>query len=143
MVGFIESDGGRFDAGFSRTAPGDCATRAIALVSGKPYRLVWNDLTSLLQHRIHRFTPCMGYENADYGIFTEEPWFNDYLQDSGFRFWSGSHIGLRVERWAIPMGRYLLRQAGHMSTCINGNVVDAWDCRDNPIYQIWQWRPSA
>ena len=48
---FKYSDGGRAAAGYKGTA-GDCATRAIALATGKPYQEVYDALFALArEHR--------------------------------------------------------------------------------------------
>lgn len=43
---YVETDGGRAAAGFTGTT-GDCATRAITLASGLPYRDVYDRINAL------------------------------------------------------------------------------------------------
>ena len=37
MIGYVYGDGGRWEAGFKGSA-GDCVTRALAILTGRPYR---------------------------------------------------------------------------------------------------------
>ena len=37
-----------------------------------------------------------------------------------------------------PVGRYLITTSGHITTCINGYIIDTWDCTNKKIQYIWK-----
>ena len=37
-----------------------------------------------------------------------------------------------------PIGRYLITTPGHITTCIDGYIIDTWDCTDKKIEYIWK-----
>ena len=47
MIKFKYNDGGRANAGYKGTC-GDCAVRAIAIASGKPYKEVYTELNKIV-----------------------------------------------------------------------------------------------
>ena len=46
---FVYNDGGRAASGYKGNKTGDCVTRAIAIATGLPYGLVYNDLNAMGQ----------------------------------------------------------------------------------------------
>lgn len=48
MLNYVKDDGGRADAGYKGEA-GDCVTRALAIVSGEPYRELYRELARAQQ----------------------------------------------------------------------------------------------
>ena len=46
------------------------------------------------------------------------------------------YIGEFAENHLI--GKYLITTPGHITTCINGYVIDTWDCTDKKIEYIWK-----
>lgn len=39
-----------------------------------------------------------------------------------------------------PTGSYILRMAGHLSSCVDGVILDTWDCRDKCVYNAYKVR---
>lgn len=37
-----------------------------------------------------------------------------------------------------PKGKFLLRMAGHLSCCVDGNLIDSWDCSEKCVYNAYQ-----
>lgn len=37
-----------------------------------------------------------------------------------------------------PIGRYLITTNGHITSCINGFIIDTWDCTNSKIEHIWK-----
>ena len=37
-----------------------------------------------------------------------------------------------------PVGKYLITTNGHITACINGYIIDTWDCTDKKIEYIWK-----
>ena len=115
---YIETDGGRQDAGF-RGRGGDCVTRAIAIATGLSYRIVRKELTDLTKEMTgglnrsaangvspaitHAFLTSLGWEV----VITK----GSYLKD-------------------IPTtGNLIACMPRHKAAVIDGNVHDRWDCR--------------
>lgn len=39
---------------------------------------------------------------------------------------------------AYPKGKYVLRMAKHLSSCVDGVIYDTWDCREKCVYNAWE-----
>jgi len=37
-----------------------------------------------------------------------------------------------------PKGSYILKMAGHITTCIDGVIYDTWDCTYRSVYTAWE-----
>ena len=37
-----------------------------------------------------------------------------------------------------PIGKYLITTKGHITACIDGYVVDTWNCTDKKIEHVWK-----
>ena len=37
-----------------------------------------------------------------------------------------------------PIGKYLITTLGHITTCVDGYVIDTWDCTNKKIEYIWK-----
>ena len=37
-----------------------------------------------------------------------------------------------------PKGTYILKMAGHVSACIDGVILDTWDCSYRSVYTAWE-----
>jgi hypothetical protein len=37
-----------------------------------------------------------------------------------------------------PKGTYILKMAGHITACIDGVVLDTWDCSCRLVYTAWE-----
>ena len=37
-----------------------------------------------------------------------------------------------------PEGTYILKMAGHMTVCIDGVILDNWDCTYRSVYTAWE-----
>ena len=62
----VYTDGGRKAAGFSDYAKGDCVCRSVAIVSGRPYREVFDRLAIDVQQGLPGF--CPGTSGAQAGL---------------------------------------------------------------------------
>ncbi len=125
-------DGGRADAGFTGVAPGDCVTRAIALVTGEAYRAVYDQINrtagkavartgvpnkvtrSVIAHYGGLWTPLMGI---------------------------GTGCTMRLAAGEFPAtGRYIAKVSKHVCAVIDGVVVDTHDpTREGTrcVYGFW------
>ncbi|MEC9485485.1 MAG: hypothetical protein UMR38_06380 [Candidatus Izemoplasma sp.] len=37
-----------------------------------------------------------------------------------------------------PKGNYILKMAGHVVACVDGTLIDTWDCSDQSVYTAWE-----
>jgi len=37
-----------------------------------------------------------------------------------------------------PKGTYILKMAGHITACVDGVILDTWDCSYRSIYTAWE-----
>lgn len=106
------------------TKTDDCVTRAISLASGMPYPIVRKKLmyTSKLFDCPRLIVPC--YQHLIEDVLGGIP---VYCRD------------MTIEEFADenPIGVYIVRINGHVSTVINDTIYDIWDCRDQICDKCW------
>lgn len=37
-----------------------------------------------------------------------------------------------------PQGTYVLKMAGHVTACVDGVILDTWDCSYRSVYTAWE-----
>jgi hypothetical protein len=133
------TDGGRATAGFKGEA-GDCVTRAIAIVSGKPYREVYDALHAALDdyastHRdktAKRIQRGGGRRGTTPRNGVSRKVYERYLASLGWRWvpvmkiGSGCTMHLRADE--LPPGRIIVRVSRHVCAVVNGVIHDTHDC---------------
>lgn len=120
------SDGGRAAAGF-RGATGDCVTRAISIVTGIPYREVYDALNELAAQE----RPWRGRKRSSSrkGVFRRT--YRRYLAALGWqwvptmRIGSGCTVHLRADE--LPKGRLIVKVSHHLVAVIDGVIYDTHD----------------
>ena len=122
-------DGGRSAAGYKGKAPGDCVTRAIAIATGQPYRVVFDALAALAEterrskRRRSRSDPRRGVHRVTYEA---------YLKALGWVFvptmqiGSGVLVHLRIGEFPAR-GRYVVRLSRHLAAVVDGVIRDRTD----------------
>jgi len=145
----IINDGGRAAAGF-KGRTGDCVTRAIAIVTGRPYaeiydRLAQGNATQRVTKHSRRHTATRGVRTASHGIWTKRKWFNDYMTELGFEWTptmsigSGCKVHLRADE--LPAGRLVVNVTHHSVAVIDGVIHDTYDCSRGGtrcVYGYWR-----
>lgn len=139
---FQYNDGGRAAAGFTGSAS-DCVTRAIAIITERPYAEVYVEINNAA----HREKPRRGSigkkSSARNGVFKKTT--KDYLASLGFVWTPTMHIGsgctvhLRADE--LPNGRILVAVSRHIVAVIDGVIHDTHDCtRDGMrcVYGYWR-----
>jgi hypothetical protein len=129
---FEYDDGGREAAGFKGTT-GDCATRAIAIATGRPYREVYDSINAI--GKAHR-------SNARKGVYRET--MDAYFAGIGWRWVPTMKVGagctthLRADE--LPSGPIVARCSRHYVAVIDGVVRDTFDSSRNGtrcVYGYW------
>jgi hypothetical protein len=123
---FVYNDGGRAAAGF-KGETGDCACRAIAIATGKPYREVHdglNALCALLGEPLNTLWIVQGRQrqraSAEIGI--PPPITHLYLGQLGW-CWTSTNAA-RLHRCDLPSGRLVVKLTQHLVALIDNVVHD-------------------
>lgn len=133
---FQYDDGGRGAAGFKGDT-GDCVTRSIAIVTGKPYKEVYDDLNILSDNK------KLGWKKVKtaYGTLYKKisssrtgvlrPVYDKYLKSLGYDWVATMLIGqgckIHVRADELPTGRLILRCSKHLTAMVDGIVYDTDD----------------
>lgn len=111
----------------------DCVKRAICLAEGRDYRDVKNELNRLKRE--------IGAEK-----FNSNNNWKTYMDRKGYNKISFPAVAgesrMNGHKFAEthPTGSYILRVAGHLSSCVDGVILDTWDCRDKCVYNAYKVR---
>ena len=124
MKTFIYDDGGRKNAGYKGHTK-DCVTRSIAIVTGKPYKEVYDSLNKLSEsERLGKRKKTKS--NPRKGVFRIT--YDKYLKSLGYewvatmKIGSGCKIHLKSEE--LPKGKLIVRVSKHMTAVIDGIIHD-------------------
>jgi hypothetical protein len=133
-IKFTYNDGGRKEAGYKGKA-GDCVTRSIAIVTGLPYKKVYNDLRLANIDYMNKRRTKVARKLQKSGTSVRDGAYNDvyrpYLKSLGYEFvptmsiGSGCRVHLRTEE--LPKGRIIARLSRHLCAVIDGVVHDTYD----------------
>ena len=128
MENFNFNDGGRKEAGFKGDT-GDCVCRAIAIVTGKSYKEVYDTLNVLAK------TERIGIRkirksNSRTGTYRTT--YDKYLKSLGYEWIPTMGIGtgckIHLCENELPKGKVIVRVSRHMVAVIDGVVNDTHDC---------------
>ena len=138
-------DGGREDAGYTGSA-GDCVTRAIAIVTGRPYSDVYGELFAAQREfgkgRSRAAARAAKYPSPRNGVYKLV--YQKWLDEAGL-VWtptmsigSGCQVHLRPDE--LPSGRIIVRLSKHFAAVIDGVLHDTYDCSRGGtrcVYGYW------
>lgn len=125
QIPFKYNDGGRSAAGFKGDA-NDCVTRAVAIVTGKPYRAVYNEINAMgAKERGKNKTKS----SARTGVSKRTT--RRYLASLGF-IWTptmfiGSGCKVHLQPGELPLGKLIVQLSGHTTTVIDGVIHDTYN----------------
>ena len=126
---FQFNDGGRSAAGYEGKT-GDCATRAIAIVTGLPYQKIYDEVNKLCaEQKIGKRMRSKG--SARTGVY-HMTGLKRYLDSLGLKWTATMGIGsgckVHLKDGELPMGRLLARVSKHYVAVIDGVINDTHDC---------------
>jgi len=108
---------------------GDCVIRAIAKAEQKSWMEIFEELTDIARKSYNVFNDpkvysdyLKGYETINVKYFNE---FNDKKR----------YTVNEICNWK---GTYIISIANHLTTVIDGNIYDIWDCSQKSTYKIWK-----
>ncbi len=126
MMKYVYNDGGRAVEFKGQT--GDCVTRAIAIVSGKSYREVYDVLNEMSKNeRIGKRQK--NRSNSRIGVHRKT--YEKYLLANGFRWVAMMKIGvgctMHLKDDEIPVGHLILSLSRHLVAVIDKVIYDIYD----------------
>jgi hypothetical protein len=144
----IITDGGRRAAGF-KPARGDCVARAIAIVTGRPYREVYDRLAKETGAQRRGKGGKKRSASAADGVNTNRKWFKDYMAELGFTWTpimgigTGCTMHMRYNEGygGLPPGKLIVSLSKHYSAVIDGICFDTHNpCRggERCVYGYWR-----
>ncbi len=123
---FVYDDGGRAAAGFKGVA-GDCVTRAIAIVTGLPYREVYDSINDLAKSERPRKGAARSSARTGVHKWTYAP----YLEGLGWHWYPTMQIGqgckVHLREDELPGGRIIVRLSHHLTAVIDRVIHDITD----------------
>ena len=130
---FVYNDGGRKAAGYIGIT-GDCVTRAIAIMTGKPYQEVYDALSDCAEpFNAKGYKRVRGVSSARGGMHKRA--YKPYLQSLGLIWHPTMGIGtgckVHLRDGELPMGRLLVQVSKHLVAVIDGVMQDTHDCSRN------------
>ncbi len=125
---YVFNDGGRQDTGF-KGSTGDCVTRSIAIVTGKPYKEVYDAINTIsIDERITKRKKKKS--NSRTGVFRKT--YQKYLESLGYEWIATMQIGsgckFHLRSDELPAGRLIVRVSKHVTAMIDGVINDTFDC---------------
>lgn len=112
---------------------GDCVKRAICLAEGRDYREVKIELNRLKRE--------LGVEafnsNENWKTYVER---KKYEKLSFPAVPGKSRMDGHTFAETYTEGSYILRMAHHLVACVDGVILDTWDCRSRCVYNAYKVR---
>ena len=144
MTGWVLNDGGRAAAGF-RGQAGDCATRAIAIATGLPYREAY-DLVNQHAAGERSSKRRRGHSSARTGV--HKVTMQKVMAALGW-VWTptmtvGSGCKVHLTAAELPAGRLIVSLSRHYAAVVDGVVHDTHDPRREGARCVYgYWRPGG
>lgn len=138
---FKYNDGGRADAGFKGTT-GDCGIRALAIVSGLPYKEIYE----VINLYAHDERPRKGTKrsNSRTGIWRKT--LNKFAESIDLKWTSCMGIGtgckVHLKEDDLPDGKIICRVSKHYVAVVDKVIHDIFDCSRNEtrcVYGYWHY----
>lgn len=124
---WIYSDGGRKEAKY-KGSTGDCACRAIAIITGLTYQMVYNSLNVAAMCERTGKRKC-GKSNARLGMYKNT--VRKYLLALGMKWTptmaigSGCKVHLKTDE--LPQGKLIVCVSKHYTAVIDGVIYDTFN----------------
>ena len=136
-VRFVFNDGGRAAAGY-KGKTGDCVCRSIAIITGIPYKQVYERLAegnAKQRKGKHEKKSKAGVKTAARGINVKRKWFVEYMKELGFVWTPTMKIGqgckVHLLKEELPSGKLIVAVSGHYTAVVDGIINDTYDCSRN------------
>lgn len=136
---FVYNDGGRRAAGFKGHVD-DCVARAIAIVTGLPYKEVYDEI-----NRRAKRERCDNKIRSSARKGVSNRLWRKYCEDLGMEWVPTMGIGtgclIHARKEELPRGKLILSVSGHVCAFINGELHDTHsDSLDKCVYGYFIYR---
>ena len=112
---------------------GDCVKRAICLAESRDYREVTNELNKL--KRSLNLKSYNSTENWKTYVKMKNYQKLSFPAEAGCKRMDGYRFAE-----THPKGSYILRMSKHLVACVDGVILDTWDCRRKCVYNAYKVR---
>jgi hypothetical protein len=107
----------------------DCVVRAYCTATGKEYNESRREL-----NKARKELGCSSYKEKDFA----NKFYSKYEKLSfpakkGCNRMNGFLFAIEY-----PKGNYILNMAGHHTCCVDGVILDTWDCTNKCVYNAWK-----
>ena len=140
------TDGGRADAGY-RGSTGDCTTRAIAIITERPYQEIY-DIVNEYAKRERKSKTRTSKSSARTGVYRAT--VRRILKDLGFEWVPTMQIGsgckVHLKASELPSGKIIVSLSKHLAAVIDGVIYDTHDpSREGTrcVYGYWYKKEVA
>ena len=127
LMEWVFDDGGRKDAGY-KGFTGDCACRACAIVTGRPYKEVY-DLINELAKSERKGKRKTSVSSARTGVYSGT--MKKVMAHYGFKWVPTMHIGsgctVHLNADELPSGKIVCLVSKHYVSVIDGVIHDTYD----------------
>ena len=131
-VGFQKNDGGRLVAGYSSgESVNDCAPRAIALATDRPYQTVYTDLQYITYQKMSQDPFTYNTACCDNGTYIGV--VKEYMAHQGWMYYE-SNLSLLQYSDELYSGDVIIHFNKHIFTIRNGIVYDTENIFTSPEY---------
>jgi hypothetical protein len=107
----------------------DCVVRAIATATGSDYMETRREL--------NRRKRELGYTS-----YKDTKFLYDYFKGYPRLIFKPVKGEPRIKGSDFtelhPKGSYILKMAGHITACVDGIILDTWDCSYRSVYTAWE-----
>ena len=122
----IYDNGGRAEAGY-KGKTGDCTIRAIAIATGLPYQVIYDQVNLVAK----RERPRRGRKRSDSRTGVHGRTTKKYLENLGWRWIATMGIGtgcrVHLREDELPSGRLIVRLSRHFTAVIDGVIHDTFN----------------
>lgn len=101
----------------------DCVIRAVSTVEEKTWNETYKELSILAMKK---------------GLLLDDVNFVRPLLDSKYKRTCSNNETIGQFADKHKKGKYLLTTKGHITSLIDGNIVDTWDCRNKVLECAWK-----
>lgn len=109
----------------------DCVKRAFAKTENRPYQEISLELNR--QKKITKVDDFNNMKNVECYLRT-----HGYVKRSFPAVKGEPRMNGKRFMESHSTGTYILRMAGHIVACENGNIYDTWDCTEKCVYVAWE-----
>jgi hypothetical protein len=139
---WVFSDGGRAEAGFRGHGKSDCVVRSIAIVTGRPYREVYDTVNEFCAKERPRRGKSRSSANS--GVYM--PTIKKIMSHYGAEWVPTIQIGqvdrIHLAEGELPSGRLIVRVSSHVVAVVDGVIFDNHDPQrhgDRMVYGYWKF----